>query len=580
MLVVSLTLIALIVVLYFVISNIVLSSFSDLEEDDVRENVGRVNEALSNELDEMAVKAKGFALPGTQEELDRLVKQLEINDGRVTPEGLSGTVDQLVNRLGGVNVFLLADAAGGILWGWGYDEEKEKITLVPASLRTELKNPQSRLIQHPGDATSLKGIIRLPEGPMLIVSEYRLNSAGGGHIGSALIGKYLEEEEVARLEELTSLSVEIHEFDDAAAPADVQEVRSSLTDGSMTLVRTLKNESGDDRVAGYTQVADINGNPGLLMRVDMARDIVDKGRDSLLFLLISLVVVGLVLIGLIAFLLNRLVLSRLARLDTEVGSIHGGAQDLSQRVTAQGNDELSRLGTSINGMLGEIQVERDKSEGLLLNVLPQPIADRLKQGESTIADSFPGVTVLFADVVGFTPLSARVSATELVALLNQVFSVFDGLTDQHGLEKIKTIGDAYMVVGGLPSPGEDHAEVVAEMALGIQEALPRFNEEHGSSLRLRIGINSGPVVAGVIGTKKFIYDLWGDTVNTASRMESHGVEDHIQVTEETYRLLNDKYEFEERGVIDVKGKGDMSTYFLKGKKVTVAQPSGTVGGES
>jgi hypothetical protein len=145
LLVVSLTLIALIVVLYFVISNIVLSSFSDLEEDDVRENVGRVNEALSNELDEMAVKAKGFALPGTQEELDRLVKQLEINDGRVTPEGLSGTVDQLVNRLGGVNVFLLADAAGGILWGWGYDEEKGSMTRITSGCTTTRGTPTTRI---------------------------------------------------------------------------------------------------------------------------------------------------------------------------------------------------------------------------------------------------------------------------------------------------------------------------------------------------------------------------------------------------------------------------------------------------
>lgn len=206
------------------------------------------------------------------------------------------------------------------------------------------------------------------------------------------------------------------------------------------------------------------------------------------------------------------------------------------------------------------------TDDLLYNILPVPIAQRLKLQESIIADSFDEVTVLFADLVNFTELSAQIPATQLVDLLNKIFSVFDRLTQKHGLEKIKTIGDAYMVVGGLPTPRPDHAEAVVEMALEMQQAITHFKRNDGKPFDLRIGINTGPVVAGVIGTKKFAYDLWGDTVNVASRMESQGVAGGIQVTAATYELLKDKYVFEQRDVITVKGKGEMITYWLTGRK--------------
>jgi adenylate cyclase len=215
--------------------------------------------------------------------------------------------------------------------------------------------------------------------------------------------------------------------------------------------------------------------------------------------------------------------------------------------------------------LEQLEIEQEKSERLLLNVLPKPIADRLKSKPGTIADSFDNVTVLFADIAGFTKISSQISPTELVKLLNEIFSAFDHLAMQHGLEKIKTIGDAYMVVGGLPNPCKNHAESIAEMALDMQQAIVRFNEKYSKTLKIRIGINTGSVVAGVIGTKKFIYDLWGDTVNIASRMESHGIIGDIQMTESTYQLLRDKYWLEKRGLIAVKGKGEMVAYLLKGK---------------
>ncbi|MGE5659300.1 MAG: adenylate/guanylate cyclase domain-containing protein [Actinomycetota bacterium] len=214
----------------------------------------------------------------------------------------------------------------------------------------------------------------------------------------------------------------------------------------------------------------------------------------------------------------------------------------------------------------ELQYQQEQSERLLLNILPEEIAERLKQGTSVIADNFADVTVLFADLVGFTKISDRISPSELVHLLNEIFSTFDQLAEKHGLEKIKTIGDAYMVVGGLPTPRSDHAIAIAEMALDMQQAISQFKTSSGEAFKIRIGINTGPVVAGVIGLKKFIYDLWGDTVNIASRMESQGLPGYIQVTEATYERLQKQYQLEKRGTIQVKGKGEMVTYFLQARR--------------
>jgi len=214
----------------------------------------------------------------------------------------------------------------------------------------------------------------------------------------------------------------------------------------------------------------------------------------------------------------------------------------------------------------ELRRQRLKSERLLLNVLPQAIAERLKRGQKIIADSFTEATVLFADLVGFTELSTRISPTELVELLNRVFSKFDHLADHHRLEKIKTIGDAYMVVAGLPVPRADHVRAIADIAIDMQHEITKIKLRDGRPLSLRIGIHTGPVVAGVIGIRRFTYDLWGDTVNVASRMESQGDPERTQVTEAVYNRLKNGYNFEQRGAIAIKGKGDMITYWLLDKK--------------
>jgi guanylate cyclase len=207
---------------------------------------------------------------------------------------------------------------------------------------------------------------------------------------------------------------------------------------------------------------------------------------------------------------------------------------------------------------------QEQSDRLLRNVLPEEIAERLKRDEAGIADHFDGATVLFADVVGFTPMSASLSPGELVALLEKVFSDLDEMVGHFDLEKIKTIGDEYMVAAGVPTPREDHAEAIADLALQIQNHTAKTTY-NGHSIEFRIGINSGPVVAGVIGQRKFAYDLWGDTVNLASRLESHGTPGRIQVSSETRSILGEQFICEPRGPITLKGKGDVETWYLNGR---------------
>ena len=269
-----------------------------------------------------------------------------------------------------------------------------------------------------------------------------------------------------------------------------------------------------------------------------------------------------------------LMISALDELDSVVRCIEIGAEDYLQkpinpillRARVNSSLEKKRLRDRERAYLKQLSIEQEKSEKLLLNILPKPISDRLKRGETQIADSFKEVTVMFSDLVNFTKISANIPPAELVRRISKIFSRFDQLAERYDLEKIKTIGDAYMIVGGVPTPRPDHAEAIADMALDMLEAIRQFRQDEEQPFDIRIGIHTGSVVAGIIGMKKFAYDLWGDTVNTASRMESHGLPGSIQISDVTYRYLGDKYLLEDRGKVWVKGKGDMNTYLLKGKR--------------
>ncbi len=300
------------------------------------------------------------------------------------------------------------------------------------------------------------------------------------------------------------------------------------------------------------------------------------GRIAVLVIVIS-VFVTLVTMEVLGFtLINPILNLRDDLIAAGEALSKNGNQVKFYSVSVERQDELGEVMRAFNQMFDRVSTEiyqrqqaekillaeQEKSERLLLNILPKPVAEKLKEGKQNIAEGFAEVTILFADLVGFTKLSEKINPPELVNLLNEIFSCFDELTDRYCLEKIKTIGDAYMVVGGLPEPRQDHAEAIAEMALDMQAAISYFNQKNNMQLSIRVGINTGPVIAGVIGRKKFIYDLWGDAVNTASRMESQGIPDKIQVTESTYNYLKGKYIFDARGTIMIKGKGEMNTYFL------------------
>lgn len=274
-----------------------------------------------------------------------------------------------------------------------------------------------------------------------------------------------------------------------------------------------------------------------------------------------------------------------AQPDEKLRALKAGAKDFISKpfdlaeVLARVHNflEVRLLHSETKKLYEQVIAEQKVSERLLHNVLPQAIAERLKgrpevtahNFSDVIADSFPDVTVLFADIVGFTKFSEGVSAAVAVNFLNDIFSRFDSIADHHGLEKIKTIGDSYMAAAGLPVAVQDHAERAANMALDMLEVMDSFNDKNLHQLNIRIGISTGAAVAGVIGKRKFFYDVWGDVVNTASRMESHGVAGRIQMTDSTRQGLGEPFLVEKRGVIEVKGKGEMSTWFLNSRNAVL-----------
>jgi adenylate cyclase len=269
-----------------------------------------------------------------------------------------------------------------------------------------------------------------------------------------------------------------------------------------------------------------------------------------------------------------IVISALDEIDSVVRCIEAGAEDyLSKpfdpvllRARIGSSLEKVRLRESEQAAFAELRAEKEKTETLLLNILPKSIIPRMHRGETLIADRFHDVTILFSDIVGFTGLSMRRSASDVVALLNAIFSTIDRLALEYGIEKIKTIGDAYMAVAGLPEPRDDHPQAIARLALAMRKTVSEVAQQYNEDLGIRIGFHSGNVVAGVIGTHKFAYDVWGDTVNTASAMESRGIPNEIQVSHASFMRLSEHFVFERRGTIEIKGNQQMETYLLRGER--------------
>lgn len=301
--------------------------------------------------------------------------------------------------------------------------------------------------------------------------------------------------------------------------------------------------------------------------IGFSTDALAKSKEEITKDLMLGSVILLISIAILSIILSFLLTTPLEKLRSVTNQIFNG--NMAMRADPNhGGLEIVSVSQSFNLMMNKLDntqkllvLEQKKTDDLLLNILPKEVCNRLKSGESDIADSFDCVTVLFADLVGFTELSATMNAHELVKLLNRVFTTFDSLSIKYGIEKIKTIGDCYMAASGL-NLESDHAHQMIIFAKEMLQELNHINNELGKNLKLRIGIHSGNLVAGVIGTQKFIYDLWGDTVNLASRMESHGTAGKIAITKECYTLIKDKFSFVDRGLIDVKGKGQIHSYFL------------------
>ena len=349
--------------------------------------------------------------------------------------------------------------------------------------------------------------------------------------------------------------------------------------GSLSAYMPLTDDAGN-------VIRDAHGRCLGVLGVDFTDAKMQKALARARGLAIRISLVALLLALVVSMAMGTLLTRSLRALTTTVQRF--ARKDFAARTPRLPRDEVGELGASFHVMAetiqqhsehlevlvdqrtAELKAEKATSERLLLNVLPAPIADRLKGGASLIVDRFEAVSVLFADLVGFTALSANTTPERLVTMLDELFSLFDALAERHGLEKIKTIGDAYMVVAGIPQPLANHAAAIAQMGLDMLAGVAAYAERTGSPLAIRVGVHTGPVVAGVIGQKKFIYDLWGDTVNTASRMESHGVPGRVHVSEATHAALQGAFELERREPIDVKGKGVMQTYLVVGPRAAVS----------
>ena len=376
------------------------------------------------------------------------------------------------------------------------------------------------------------------------------------------------------------------ELDLAALPI----LRRALADCAPAVERELTYDAEFDlySVSAYQP---LGGTPGACLGV-LGVDITDQDQRRALHaarrLAIELSIGALVLALVVSITMGTVLTRSVLALSSTVRRF--ADKDFAARADVRSTDEIGQLAASFNDMAGTIQehsehlerlvalrtrellAEKQTSERLLLNVLPGPIAERLKHDDGVIVDRFDHVTVLFADIVGFTTLSARTSPEALVTMLDELFTRFDRLAEQHGLEKIKTIGDCYMAVAGVPAQMPDHATVMADMGLDMLAAVADYARTSGIDLAIRIGVHSGSVVAGVIGRKKFIYDLWGDTVNTASRMESHGVPGRVHLSEATATLFGDAFDLEPRGALEIKGKGAMTTYLLVGRRAPRVSP--------
>ncbi len=555
---IGVTLIGLLLILGSISRSILLDSFLKLERDDALQHISRVTRSIAEDQSTIDGSTRDLAYWDDAYAFAKSPKKsfIEANFSEDTFK---------INRW---NVVMFLDNRGKILYGQGYDLKAGHLTKLPL-LWSGKKLPDLQKLRPHELTGSVAGFMQLDEGPLIIsVRNLLPTNMKGQPAGLMITGRFFDDSQVQRLSDFTRVPLKARLW---SQPLD-KDTSQAKAKFKTPFAEPLIGSMDEENLRAWCIIKGLDARPFLLMRLDLPRNIYMKGKQSLYYLLSAVVLSSLVFGGAVLWLLEKFVLVRVIQLSLQVKAI-GQAKTLKGRVQVLGNDELSTLALHMNTTLEAheklhslLDVERRKTQRLLINILPESVAERLKERHETIAESYSDVTVLFADIVGFTEMSASISPENVVGFLNDIFSLFDHFVEERGLEKIKTIGDAYMAVGGLPKHRVDHASAIAHLALDFMECLDAFNKNRLFPVRLRIGINTGSVVAGVIGKKKFLYDLWGDAVNTASRMESSCLPNSVHVSEETYTLLKDEFDFSCRGTVEIKGKGPMTTYFLLGRK--------------
>jgi len=561
--IISITLLLTLLATHFFISKALFENYENLEQQDIKRDVQIIHNNLQQEAQILEEKLADWSKWDDSYQFALKPNKLFI-DTNLTQEALVSIR---------VNAILIFDKKNKLLVSRSYKLENNQVIAWKTDNLLKYISQHPELITHTSASSQITGLISFPDGNSntvtFLASEPIIPTDLSPRIaGTIVFLRRFSQGYIEQLLKRQQIEARFHSIQLLTPEHPLQKIIGALRPSRPTWVIPQNEQT----VSGFSLIRDIYQKPIFLLEVYKAREIYLQGKHLISNALYIIAVLGCFFLIVTLLSLRHWVLSPLFVLLKDVQIITRSG-DIKNRVRELGADELGILSHEINTMLTSLDTalnkercnlmaEKERSDELLNNILPRVIANRMRLGELMIAEHFGEVTVLFSDIVGFTKLSARTEPHELVKLLNMIFSEYDVIADKYRLEKIKTIGDAYMVVSGVPLAQIDHARRIALMALEMRDKLLELNHIFQLDIAVRIGIATGEVIAGIIGKRKFSYDLWGDTVNIAARMESHGIEGKIQCTEYFYQLLQRDFVFEPRGSIEVKGKGLMPTYFL------------------
>ncbi len=543
--IISVTLLLTLLGTHFFISQALFENYEGLEQQDLKRDVQIIHNNLQQEAQILEEKLADWSKWDDSYQFALKPNKLFI-ETNLTQEALVSIR---------VNAILIFDNKNKLLVSRSYKIENDQVTpwKTDGLLKYILQHPE--LITHASASSQITGLISFPDENSNTVTFFASEPIIPTNLSPRIAGtivffRRFSKGYIEQLLRRQQIEAYFHLIQELAPENSMQQIIGGLRPSRPTLVLP----QNEQKVSGFSLIRDVYQKPIFLLEVHKQREIYLQGKHLISNALYVLIILGSFFLIITLLSLRHWVLFPLFVLLKEVQIITRSG-DIKNRVRGLGTDEIGVLSHEINTMLESLDialdkkrqdllVEKERSDELLNNILPRVIADRMRMGELMIAEHFEEVTVLFSDIVGFTKLSARTAPQELVKLLNMIFSEYDLIADKHGLEKIKTIGDAYMVVSGVPLAQMEHARRIALMALEMRDKLLELNQTFQLDIAVRIGIATGEVIAGIIGKRKFSYDLWGDTVNIAARMESHGIEGKIQCTEYFYQLLHREFVFE------------------------------------